>query len=279
MKTFWILILCGHLLLACGNTGFRASEADWLEGLDSSQKAADETAQLPTDFAKEDFAYKGDLIPSNYYHPLIRDELNACKSGQFVSLRGERGVELMKVCSSTLSECAMEGSCQIARGEDVRSFNYQGLSGGRYVFFEITSGGCVYGYGVQSTCLDPFYTVAADLRYHKAGEVIYVPKVAGVVLPNGSLHSGYFIVRDGGGAIKGANRFDFYSGSLTWNDDRNPFYGLQISDPKKRFSYFRVDGETATSIRQVRAYPKLPGKRSQPQLIFTHEDVDFGAAN
>jgi len=214
--------------------------------------------QKPEEAYPNDFQFRGELTPTVYFHPLLRDEENNCKSGIWKSLRGAKGVVLMTVCSTTLQVCAMEGTCQISRKERTRSFNYRGMSGGQYVFFELLPGDCSFGYGVKSSCLDPFYTVAADLKHHNPGDVIYIPKVAGMILPNGKKHSGFFIVRDSGGLIKGPHRFDFYSGTLKWNDPRNPFYRIQLSDSNRRFAYSRVSGATALKVLNERAYPNLP---------------------
>jgi membrane-bound lytic murein transglycosylase A len=44
-------------------------------------------------------------------------------------------------------------------------------------------------------------------------------------LPDGKtfIHPGYFIVEDIGGDIQGPNRFDFFTGSYSATDVRNPF--------------------------------------------------------
>ena len=59
-------------------------------------------------------------------------------------------------------------------------------------------------------CLDPYYSVAADLDIYKLGTVVYVPSFVGVLLPSGVNHDGYFVVRDSGSSIKGYGRFDFF---------------------------------------------------------------------
>lgn len=34
-------------------------------------------------------------------------------------------------------------------------------------------------------CLDPYFTVAADLNFYKLGDVIFVPQFVGEVMPDG----------------------------------------------------------------------------------------------
>jgi 3D (Asp-Asp-Asp) domain-containing protein len=250
----WILVV-SLILVGCGGEGFRSQMA----GLDGDPEVLGiASGEIPDGFNEDDFSPRAELKPTIYYHPLIVDEFNNCRSGEWTSLRNKDGVQLMRVCSTTYKTCTLEGSCQIQRDEVIRSFNYEGKGNGYYTFFEIKEGGCVFGYGVKSTCLDPYYTLAADLDFHEVGSVIFVPKVKGTKLPNGEFHTGFFVVRDSGGAIKGAHRFDFFTGSLHWNDSRNPFRGLGLADPNKRFAYYRVSGATASQVRRDRAYPLLP---------------------
>ncbi len=267
-----LLGVCSLVLISCAKSGF-VSSADKLEiDLDAEfmEKAREEAGKLPAELNQEDLAYRGELSPTIYYHPMIQDELNGCKTGRWQTLMGGKGVELMKVCSTTYQTCAMEGSCQINRQKVVRSFNYSSMVGGQYIFVEMKKGAdCFYGMGVSSSCLDPFYTVAADMTHHKPGEVIYVPKVAGLILPNGEKHTGFFVVRDRGGAIKGPHRFDFFSGTWAWDDPKNPFFQLQLADKGKRFAYFRVTGPTAEKVLKAREYPSLPDNVVEMESFIT----------
>jgi 3D (Asp-Asp-Asp) domain-containing protein len=208
-----------------------------------------------------DFVSQGTLVPSIYYTPMLFDNDSVCPSNQKVSLRSSKGISLMMVCPQTLSECKLEGSCRISQGGMVRSFNVAGGSSMAPFFEELGKEDCFFGYGVGSVCLDPFYTVAADLRYYKPGDVIYVPALVGGVLPNGEKHTGYLVVRDRGGGIHGPNRFDFFSGTLNWKDPANLFGKLNLGDKNTRVAYYSVRGESAKRILQGRAYPKMPVSR------------------
>lgn len=88
-------------------------------------------------------------------------------------------------------------------------------------------GDCKTAFGASGNCLIPFISVAADRRYHKMGEIIQVPSLKGktITMPNGKefVHPGYFVVQDVGTAIKGANRFDFFTGSYSDKNAKNPF--------------------------------------------------------
>ncbi len=70
----------------------------------------------------------------------------------------------------------MQGSCSVIQDGKKHNFNVIGRTSGQDRFFEIEKNDdCQYGYGVQSSCLDPYYTLAADLTIYKPGEVIFVP--------------------------------------------------------------------------------------------------------
>lgn len=198
----------------------------------------------------------GVITPTVYYFPIIDESKVSCKDK--VSLFNKKGISLIRICQSTLAACALQGSCAIVQGDKLRSFNVAGRTQGQNRFFEMTDDPCKYGYGVKNSCLDPFYTVAADLTIYKPGDVIYVPAVAGLHLPNGSEHHGYFVVRDTGGAIKGKGRFDFFSGFYSWRDQKNPFVKLGLASKKTRLPYYQVSGKKVGMVLQSRRFPSLP---------------------
>lgn len=84
-------------------------------------------------------------------------------------------------------------------------------------------GECDTTIGAAGTCMKPYITVAADPRYYNMGDIIYLNAFRGVKikLDDGTYftHHGYFIVEDTGGAIKGSNRFDVYTGSANLLQD------------------------------------------------------------
>lgn len=200
----------------------------------------------------------GVLRPTVYYYPIINEDEKGCLGKEKRSLHGAGGKVLMKVCARTYAMCALQGTCGIVQNKVVHTFNIIGRFEGQDRFFEIPDDGCRFGYGVNSACLDPFYTLAADLTIYKPGEVIYVPAVVGLVLPDGSVHSGFFIIRDKGRGIKGLGRFDFFTGHYSWLNPENPFKKLGLGDVKTGIPYFRIKGEAAKRMQAHRAYPDLP---------------------
>ena len=89
--------------------------------------------------------------------------------------------------------------------------------------------------GARGRCLTPFFSIAADLSIYPVGTIIEVPSMKGkkVSLPpdftRTVTHPGYFVVDDTGAAIKGSNRFDFFTGTTSPKDTRNDFGNRQAS--------------------------------------------------
>lgn len=200
----------------------------------------------------------GVLKPTVYYFAVINEDKNPCKDTEKTTLHGAGGVRLLTVCSKTEKTCGLQGSCAVVQSGRTYMYNIITRINGQDRFFEIKSDGCRFGYGVKSSCLDPFYTLAADLSIYKPGEVIFVPAVVGLALPDGTKHSGYFVIRDQGRGIKGHGRFDFYSGFMSWMDPKNPFTKIGLGSVNTNIPYLRVKGELAQKVLVSRAYPKVP---------------------
>lgn len=167
------------------------------------------------------------------------------------------GKAIKKVCAMDYKTCVIEGTCALV-GSETKLINYVQQTKEGVPLFKEVEDNCPFGYGVKNICLDPYYTVAADLNFHKAGEVIFVEEVKGTKLPNGEVHDGFFIVRDKGGAIKGANRFDFYTGLLHYKNDENPFTPIGLASESKSFAYRKATAEETAAVKERRNYPGLP---------------------
>lgn len=227
----------------------------------------DETPQKPEvkpespaapKIAKSEMVGPGVLKPTVYYFPVINEDEKGCTAKEKRDLHGAGGKVLLKVCARTHAMCALQGTCGVIQKKEMHTFNIIGRFEGQERFFEIPADGCRFGYGVRNSCLDPFYTLAADLSIYQPGEVIFVPAVVGLVLPDGSVHSGYFVIRDKGRGIKGLGRFDFFTGHYSWLDPENPFKKLGLGDVNTGIPYFRIKGDAARKVQVYRAYPDLP---------------------
>lgn len=193
----------------------------------------------------------GILTPTIYYKPYFDLEDYACGSADLVEMKDPRGNTLLVLCASVYRSCLIQGSCWIENDGDVRSFNYHSKIENVHRFVEVDQSRCKTGLGARGHCLTPFHAVAADSRYHPIGQVIFVPKVQGLRLPNGEYHSGYFVVLDRGGNISGEGRFDFYTGQYSLTHEENVFVRLGLSDPNFSFDYQVVTGETEKEIREL----------------------------
>lgn len=201
---------------------------------------------------------KGYITPTVYYFPVINEDKIRCKEGYDKSLHDPRGKVLIDICASSAAVCAEQGTCAIIKKNIMHSFNIWDRVRGQDRYIEMSGTSCLYGFGVNDYCLDPFYTIAADLSIYKVGDVIFIPAIVGLILPNGSAHNGYFIVRDRGDGISGRGRFDFYSGFFGWNDNSNPFKKIGLADIKTHLPYIKIVGEKAREILKERSYPSLP---------------------
>lgn len=195
------------------------------------------------------------LNPTIYYTAEIDVERSAC------SLRERQpvpGVEAVRLCPKDLARCRLEGSCRVRDEEGVeRLINYH--SAGR--FMQADADRCPYGYGSRvkgkSICLVPFQTVAADPQYHKPGDVLYVPSLKGLRLPRGfGVHSGYVIVGDVGDGIKGPNRFDFFTGTLSDRHASNPFRACGFGDESQSIAFEKIEGPARLEVLRETGFPE-----------------------
>lgn len=197
----------------------------------------------------------GQLRPTVYYNEYIDEDQNLCADDEKRNLHGAKGVVLLKVCPKTLRSCGQQGSCTIKSGEKIFRLNILNQVFGQDRFFIIPENDCIYGYGVNSLCLDPYFSIAADLRIYKPGDVIFVPDLVGLKLPTGIEHNGFFVIRDEGRGIVGPGRFDFFSGNQGWLDPQNPFVQRHLEDENTRMKYYQIKGELAQIVREKRGFP------------------------
>ncbi|MGE5084662.1 MAG: 3D domain-containing protein [Bacillota bacterium] len=217
-----------------------------------------------------------DLIPSVYFKPVIKIVPDACDDKELVSMLSPEGKELEKMCLKDFKRCLMEGSCFVVRENSLKSYNYHSCVDSRSRFVEDDLGQCPYGYGVYRSCLDPYFTVAADRRYYKSGDVIFVPKLVGIELPGGAIHDGFFIVRDIGNKIKGPRRFDFYTGIYTHLSEKNTIAKEGFADYSNRFRFRRATQQESEQVLHLRNYPGLTKEVLEGAKDIDLDGVSFG---
>lgn len=197
-----------------------------------------------------------DLKPTTYYTP--SESKISCKGkyGSTTYTGKEKdnlltldGKLIATVCKRFSSILLMEGAALLAdRGLGEIGINYAGKVKGKARYGMLDR--CKYGQGVQhDLCLLPYHTIAADNRKHKVNEIIFVPAAKGIVLPDGTIHDGTFIVRDTGGAFNGvgAQRVDMFVG--TDPDTDNAFQRAGF-DKTRSLKAYKIDEPSAERVRE-----------------------------
>lgn len=226
--------------------------------------SAQTNAAKQTNFANQkDFKAPNFVSPTVYHIHTINSEEQKCKTSELVQILDVTNTPIALVCPNDSYQCGLQGTCIInGLGYSVM-LNFVA----NYRFSAVNTSKCPFGRGVQEICVDPFYSVAANLNQFPTGTVIYIPALKDLKLPNGKSHGGYLIVRDTGAAFNGTNpiRMDFFTGNLLAQDPNNPFTRLGFADPKSRFEFRVVTGATAQQFRASRNFPLIPeSKISNP---------------
>lgn len=245
--------------------------------------------------------------PTIYYIPEITEKKDTCTGNKVTSklvdyqgkfLLQNDSIRTLTMCKSSFSSCSIEGSCFFKQPYKSKDSYYLNGSG-KPAFELLDSKKFPYGKGLgngktdglqqlfdtdsslnsvklnQALPLDPFYTIAADtpqpnmsINHFVAGDVLFFPTLVGLILPDGTKHNGFMIVRDTGAkSIFGgrANRFDFFSGNISPYNTDNPFHKLELSQEilGKRnsdltFPFYIVAGKTKLEILKWRNYPLIP---------------------
>lgn len=132
----------------------------------------------------------------------------------------------------------------------------------------IDMGDCETAKGASGNCLIPYVSVAADPAYYQMGDIIEMPSMKGkeITLPSGRKmkHPGYFIVEDTGGAIRGRNRFDFFTGGHDMHNKHNAF-GSQAPENTQMIS--QDDCSSRKSFTVIR---RGSSKYRQSQVAIDH---------
>ena len=170
------------------------------------------------------------------------------------------------LCEKAVNNCKMQGSCIIQVNQKKVMINYHKKQNNEVYFKTVNTSVCPYGLGdstdsvmsYKTMCIDPYRSVAADLSIYRLGDVIYMPDLVGVVLPNGLVHDGYLIVRDSGGSIKGVGRFDFFTGFQNTSKKINPFARLGLGGGGfLNYEHYGFDHSLSLRIRQQYQFPLI----------------------
>jgi hypothetical protein len=179
-------------------------------------------------------------------------EVSGSNCDDKVDIKDEKGKALGTLCPDEFKQCKTQVACFYNTGDEKLLLKY--IKDDR--FAEIDMGVCPYGYAAKNICLDPYYSISADPAFYKLGDVVYIDAARGVKLPDGSYHTGYFIVRDTDAKLKGEDRFDFFVGANAELDENNPFVKLGFSDAHAKVEYTRINDPAKVDLTlKGRDYP------------------------
>ncbi|MEK2689907.1 3D domain-containing protein [Bdellovibrio sp. GT3] len=197
------------------------------------------------------------LSPTIYYKPTVHFDAAKCTQEELRDMVSPADKILTTICVRDFDRCLIEGACFVDKGGSVRSFNYHSRIKNIPRFVEVDLRRCPFGYGVNNSCLDPYYTIAADLSIYKVGDVVFVPRLVNAPMPDGSIHDGFVVIRDRGARILGQGRFDFFTGFYNHADKDNIIARLGFGDPYARFDYRMATEEESAAARERRGYPGI----------------------
>jgi hypothetical protein len=210
-------------------------------------------------------------FPTIFHNPLIQIAKSSCEPSDKMTIVSGTAEVFASLCAQDYRRCLLEGSCTVEEINGSRR-NYSWIEFNttlrRQTFTRSSDFGCLHGIGRGfdlkgekiTTCLDPYFTVAASGVDHPIGTVIFVPKLVGAKLPTGEIHDGYLIVRDENIEINeaGPDRFVFFSGFQNEEDIENPFVKAMLDNLDYLFDYSVVAAEKSEEVRKARAFPGLP---------------------
>lgn len=181
------------------------------------------------------------------------------KGHERTDVKNADGEVIKTVCTRFYRELLMEGSGWLGKdGEDIIPVNYdKKIKDGDHRFRRL--GDCAFGEGIdRDLCLIPHHTIAADLKKHDIGDILYIPRAKGLELPDGRQHNGLFVVRDTGGAFIniGKQRVDLYVGTQI---DHDNVFQKEGFHHRRKEKAFRLKGQSKENAEKwfEETFPEL----------------------
>lgn len=220
------------------------------------QSSEEAFSVIPDDVDERDMKEIPDILPTMYYTPHEKDVnckgrygRRTFKGHEKTRLIDPKGKLIATVCSRFAFTLLMEGSAILKdRGQGEKAVNYGGKIKGTVRYYSPDR--CKYGEGVRrDLCLLPYHTIAADNKVHKVNDILFVPAAKGILLPDGTRHEGFFIVRDTGGAFTGigSKRVDMFTGVDP--DYKNAFQKAGFHH-KRPLDAYKIRGVSAGVVRE-----------------------------
>jgi 3D (Asp-Asp-Asp) domain-containing protein len=174
-------------------------------------------------------------------------------------------------------ELKLEGTAVLRDG---RVFNYAGACnyGIGTCFRQLDLSSHPLGVGVQGRPLVPFRSIAVDPRMIPIGAPVWVPELAGVRMPDGSLHDGCLRADDQGGAIKfekldffveSYQNFKYIADNLWWRLKATP----HVDEPRCEYLRLGQARERLNEHTDWAALHKNPPRQAARRALATiHKD-------
>ena len=183
-----------------------------------------------------------------------------------VDIYTRQGFRIGRFPRAYVFELKMEGSGILRDG---RVINYDGTCsyGVGTCFTELNPREHPLGKGGQQRALLPFKSVAVDPRFVPLGTPLFLPELAGLRMPDGSLHDGCVRADDTGGGIK-RHELDFFVESYAnykFVDDQ--FWGNAHVTPyveEPRCAYLRRYDPVVDRRSEATDWAKLEAARPPP---------------
>lgn len=211
------------------------------------------------------------LAPSTYSIHAVNAKNLVCEN--IISILNPKGQEILKLCKADYRSCKFEGTCIVETQTGLIGLAYHSTDEEREktYFSQVDTKICPFGYGYVSgkvykqiktkhLCLDPFFSVSADLTVYNIGDVLFVPRLQGLELPTGEVHDGFVIVRDSSAFHEGAGdfRITFFTGFFNAENRSNSFARIGLTDVDNHQEFRLATPEEALTVRLKRNFPSLP---------------------
>jgi hypothetical protein len=137
----------------------------------------------------------------------------------------------------------IEGTCIYKKGGTEYLHNYG------YSDVALAQAHCKNGWGNRHNCLHPCRTLAASMKFHKFGQIVFLPELVGKKCGNlqrdgfEMVHDGYMVVLDTGSPnyFNAVGRFDFFWGRCSNQKGGNCYEGaIPISNATSNSNFCTV---------------------------------------
>lgn len=158
---------------------------------------ASSTDPLPPVDTSE-YKFIGKLGPS-FYWIALEENSTGDKTEKVLDVKGKT---LARVSKDFLRHLKLEGTGRLKNGKLLNFADWHiKPDGTKEIRFRYCGKDAPYGYGYANRKLRAFKSVAVDPEVVPLDSILFIPQARGAVLPDGTIHDGYFEAIDVGTAI------------------------------------------------------------------------------